>query len=139
MPFLRGRSKNKRSPYNEPLSEIDAEEIIEQLGLYEPEEKPISRSVKPSEMNMSSNSIYIKPHKLTGLADVPFIVEELDRGNIILLDISKFNDGREQSRLELRRVVERLRGETRGIQSEMALIGKDYIVVTPRYVKIASS
>ncbi len=139
MPFFRGRTKTKQPPYNEPLSEIDAEEIIEQLGLYEPDEKPMKSTVQQHEMAPAMNSIYIKPHKLTGLSDVPFIVEELDRGNIILLDISKFNDGREQSRLELRRVVERLRGETRGIQSEMALIGKDYIVVTPRYVKIASS
>ena len=136
MPLFRGRSKNKQPPYNTPLSDIDAEEIIEQLGLYEQDEKPAK---KVASQVMTDSSIYIRPHKLSGLADVPFIVGELDRGNIILLDISKFNDGREQSRLELRRVVERLRGETRSIQSEMALIGKDYILVTPRQVKIASS
>ena len=78
--------------------------------------------------------IFIRTRKLESLADVPEIVSEIRSGNIVLLDISRLNDGNDQSHLELRRIIERIRGETRGYQAEIALVNDGCMIVTPSFV-----
>ncbi len=78
--------------------------------------------------------IFIKSKKLESLADVPFVVNEIRDGNIVLLDISRLNDGNDQTHLELRRIIERIRGETRSYLAEIALINDSCMIVTPSFV-----
>jgi len=78
--------------------------------------------------------IFIRTRKLESLADVPEIVSEIKNGNIVLLDISRLNDGNDQTHLELRRIIERIRGETRGYQAEIALVNDGCMIVTPSFV-----
>ncbi|MFW9809220.1 MAG: cell division protein SepF [Candidatus Thorarchaeota archaeon] len=78
--------------------------------------------------------IFIKSKKLESLADVPFVVNEIRDGNIVLLDISRLNDGNDQTHLELRRIIERIRGETRGYLAEIALVNDECMIVTPSFV-----
>jgi SepF-like predicted cell division protein (DUF552 family) len=78
--------------------------------------------------------IFIRTRKLESLADVPEIVTEVRSGNIVLLDISRLNDGNDQTHLELRRIIERIRGETRGYQAEIALVNDGCMIVTPSFV-----
>jgi len=79
--------------------------------------------------------IFIRSRRLRSLDDVPFVVNEIRNGNIVLLDITQLNDGREQSYLELKRIIERIRGETRGYQADIALLNDSCLVVTPSFVK----
>ncbi len=78
--------------------------------------------------------IFIKSKKLESLADVPFVVNEIRDGNIVLLDISRLNDGNDQTHLELRRIIERIRGETRSYLAEIALVNDSCMIVTPSFV-----
>ena len=67
---------------------------------------------------------------------MPYVVEEIKDGNIVLLDISRLNDGNDQSHLELRRIIERIRGATRGYQSDIALVNDGCMIITPSFVKL---
>ncbi len=78
--------------------------------------------------------VFIKSKKLESLADVPFVVNEIRDGNIVLLDISRLNDGNDQTHLELRRIIERIRGETRSYMADIALINDSCMIVTPSFV-----
>jgi len=78
--------------------------------------------------------VFIKSKKLESLADVPDVVNEIRDGNIVLLDISRLNDGNDQTHLELRRIIERIRGETRSYSAEIALINDGCMIVTPSFV-----
>ncbi len=82
--------------------------------------------------------IIVRSRKLSSLEDVTAIVTEVREGNIILLDITKLNNGREQCRLELKRIIERIRGETRGFRADLALVNDDCIIVTPPFVRMGS-
>jgi SepF-like predicted cell division protein (DUF552 family) len=45
------------------------------------------------------------------------------------------NDGKEQSHLELKRIIERIRGETRSYSADIALVNDNCVIVTPWFVK----
>ncbi len=81
-------------------------------------------------------AIFIRSKRLESLDDVPYVVNEVRAGNIVLLDISALNNGREQSRLELKRIIERIRGETRCFRADMALVNDNCVIVTPPFVKM---
>ncbi len=81
-------------------------------------------------------TIFVRSKKLESLADVPFVVDEIKGGNIVLLDISGLNDGNEQTHLELRRIIERIRGATRGYEADIALVNDGCMIVTPSFVKL---
>jgi SepF-like predicted cell division protein (DUF552 family) len=80
-------------------------------------------------------SIFVRSKKLASLEDVPFIVNQIRQGNIVLLDISRLNDGKEKTHLELKRIIERIRGETRGYQADIALVNDTCVIVAPSFVK----
>ncbi|NHI83917.1 MAG: cell division protein SepF [Candidatus Thorarchaeota archaeon] len=81
------------------------------------------------------DSIFIRSKRLESLEDVHYIVDQIREGNIVLLDISSLNDGQEQRYLELKRIVERIRGATRGYQADIALVNDGCIIVTPSFVR----
>ncbi|MHA2044699.1 MAG: cell division protein SepF [Candidatus Thorarchaeota archaeon] len=65
---------------------------------------------------------------------MPYVTNEIREGNIVLLDISRLNDGNDQTHLELRRIIERIRGETRGYMADIALVNDDCMIVAPSFV-----
>ncbi|MFW9908946.1 MAG: cell division protein SepF [Candidatus Thorarchaeota archaeon] len=79
--------------------------------------------------------IFVRSKSLVSLDDVPFVVDQIRNGNIVLLDISRLNDGREQTHLELKRIIERIRGETRGYRADIALVNESCVIVTPQFVR----
>jgi SepF-like predicted cell division protein (DUF552 family) len=46
------------------------------------------------------------------------------------------NDGNEQTHIELRRIIERIRGATKGYQADIALVNDGCMIVTPAFVKL---
>jgi SepF-like predicted cell division protein (DUF552 family) len=82
------------------------------------------------------DAIFIRSRKLESLDDVPFIVNQIRDGNIVLLDITELNTGTDQTHLELKRIIERVRGETRTYGADIALVNDRCLIVTPNFVKI---
>ncbi len=81
------------------------------------------------------DEIFIRSKSLMSLDDVPFIVDHIRNGNIVLLDIKRLNDGREQTHLELKRIIERIRGETRSYRADIALVNESTVIVAPSFVR----
>lgn len=108
------------------------------LGVFSPaagrattEASPLLELKRLSELEQ----IFVRSKKLESLADVPSVISEIRDGNIVLLDISRLNDGSERTHLELRRIIERIRGETRGYRAEIALVNDECMIVTPHFVR----
>lgn len=82
------------------------------------------------------DAIFVRSKRLESLEDVHYIVEQIREGNIVLLDISALNDGQEQRYLELKRIVERIRGATKGYLADIALVNDGCIIVAPSFVRL---
>jgi SepF-like predicted cell division protein (DUF552 family) len=81
-------------------------------------------------------AIFVRSKRLESLEDVPYVVNQIRDGNIVLLDISRLNDGKEQTHLELKRIIERIRGETRTYQADIALVNDSCVIVAPSFVRL---
>ncbi len=106
------------------------------LGIFSPvpdapESDPIHEYTRLAELEQ----IFVRSKSLESLDDVPFVVDQIRNGNIVLLDISRLNDGRDQTHLELKRIIERIRGETRSYRADLALVNDNCVIVTPPFVK----
>ncbi|MFW9798380.1 MAG: cell division protein SepF [Candidatus Thorarchaeota archaeon] len=129
------RSLFKRVRKTDASDESTVQRTLPSLGLF----APVSESRKTDPHHdikrlAELEQIFIRTRKLESLADVPEIVGEIRNGNIVLLDISRLNDGNDQTHLELKRIIERIRGETRGYQAEIALVNDGCMIVTPSFV-----
>ncbi|RDE16560.1 MAG: hypothetical protein C4K47_01585 [Candidatus Thorarchaeota archaeon] len=106
------------------------------LGIFSPVSSPSESEVLQDFKKLCElDAIYIRSKRLESLDDVPFVVNEIREGTIVLLDISRLNDGKEQGHLELKRIIERIRGETRGFGAEIALVNDNCVIVTPSFVR----
>jgi len=129
------RSLFRRKKRAESSDEDTVQRTLPSLGLF----APVSESKQSDPQHdikrlAELEQIFIRTRKLESLADVPEIVGEIRNGNIVLLDISRLNDGNDQTHLELKRIIERIRGETRGYQAEIALVNDGCMIVTPSFV-----
>ena len=132
MRFLFRRKQN-----DEVSTETSIRRTRPSLGVFSPvvetsQPDPRKELKKLSELE----TIFVRSKKLESLADVPFVVDEIKGGNIVLLDISGLNDGNEQTHLELRRIIERIRGATIGYEADIALVNDACMIVTPAFVKL---
>ena len=129
------RSLFRRKKSSDSSDETAVQRTLPSLGLF----APVSESKRADPHHdmkrlAELEQIFIRTRKLESLADVPEIVSEIRNGNIVLLDISRLNDGNDQTHLELRRIIERIRGETRGYEAEIALVNDGCMIVTPSFV-----
>ena len=133
MPKLRSLFRRKQN--TDSSEEKTVQRTLPSLGLFSPVSEARQSNPQYEIKRLAElEEIFIRTRKLESLADVPEIVNEIRNGNIVLLDISKLNDGNDQTHLELRRIIERIRGETRGYQAEIALVNDDAMIVTPSFV-----
>jgi SepF-like predicted cell division protein (DUF552 family) len=129
------RSLFRRKQNTDSSEEKTVQRTLPSLGLFSPVSEARQSNPQYEIKRLAElEEIFIRTRKLESLADVPEIVNEIRNGNIVLLDISKLNDGNDQTHLELRRIIERIRGETRGYQAEIALVNDDAMIVTPSFV-----
>ena len=133
LPF---RKKDDNDKQNDS---VETESTYNGLGLFSPVLDPIKTIEDHNWKHLNElEMILITSKKLTSLEDVTSVVNEIRDGNIVLLDITRLNNGREQCRLELKRIIERIRGETRGFRADLALVNNDCIIVTPPFVRMGS-
>ncbi|MFW9907556.1 MAG: cell division protein SepF [Candidatus Thorarchaeota archaeon] len=131
------RSLFRRKQNDEPSQEISARRVFPSLGVFSPATDTTGPDPHQELRKLSElESIFVRSKKLESLADVPYVVDEIKEGNIVLLDISSLNDGNEHTHLELRRIIERIKSATKGYQSDIALINDGCMIVTPAFVKL---
>jgi SepF-like predicted cell division protein (DUF552 family) len=131
------RSLFRRKQNDELSKEITTGRIYPSLGVFSPVKETSEPNPRQELKRLGElESIFVRSKKLESLADVPYVVEEIKEGNIVLLDISNLNDGNEQTHIELRRIIERIRGATKGYQADIALVNDGCMIVTPAFVKI---
>ncbi|MHA1963651.1 MAG: cell division protein SepF [Candidatus Thorarchaeota archaeon] len=129
------RSLFRRKRNTEPSEKKTIQRTLLGLGLFGPASESKKTDPRHDIKRLEElEQIFIRTKKLESLADVPEIVNEIRIGNIVLLDISRLNDGNDQTHLELRRIIERIRGETRGYDAEIALVNDGCMIVTPSFV-----
>lgn len=133
MIFGRGRRKEAAKAEG---SIIDPHARCE-LGVFSPaldatEPEPVKQCRRLSELD----AIFIRSKRLDSLDDVPFVVNEIREGNIVLLDITRLNNGTPQTYLELKRIIERIRGETRCYAADIAIVNDSCVIVSPSFVKL---
>jgi SepF-like predicted cell division protein (DUF552 family) len=131
------RSIFRRKQNDERFNEISTGITHHSLGVFSPA-TDVSQPNPHQELRRLSEleTIFIRSKKLESLADVPYVVDEIKEGNIVLLDISSLNNGNEQTHLELRRIIERIKGATKGYQADLALVNDACMIVTPSFVKL---
>ena len=132
MRFLRRKGQNQESD-----DKGTHDNSYSSLGIFSPvgestEPDPVFQCKRLAELD----SIFIRSKRLDSLDDVPFIVNQIREGNIVLLDITRLNDGHDQTHLELKRIIERIRGETRSYRADIALVNESCVIVTPSFVKL---
>ncbi|MBN2230918.1 MAG: cell division protein SepF [Candidatus Thorarchaeota archaeon] len=131
------RSLFRRKQSDKSSDEQNIGRTIPSLGVFSPvveetQPNPHQELRKLSELE----AIFVRSKKVESLADVPYVVDEIKEGNIVLLDISCLNDGSEQTHIELRRIIERIKGATKSYHSDIALVNDDCMIVTPAFVRL---
>lgn len=131
------RSLFRRKQTDEQSDEISTKTYHHNLGVFSPATE-VSQPDPHEELRKLGEleSIFIRSKKLESLADVPYVVDEIKEGNIVLLDITSLNNGNEHTHLELRRIIERIKGATKGYQADVALVNDGCMIVTPSFVKL---
>lgn len=76
---------------------------------------------------------YVKPISLQSDSDTAMAVDELKKGNIVLLNIADL--GRRNA-LKLRDMVSTIRSQVESIDGDIARISADRVILTPSRVKI---
>ena len=76
---------------------------------------------------------YVKPISLQGEEDTTMAIEELKKGNFILLNIGDLS---KRNAIKLRDLVGAIRSSVNEIDGDIARISHDRVLVTPSKVKI---
>ncbi len=133
MRFSFRRKDQKQNPSDKPVTTPP----LSRLGIFSPAAGTLSEPdpIRECKRLADLESIFVRSKRLESLEDVSFIVNQVRDGNIILLDISRLNVDKEQAQLELKRIIERIRGETRSYRADIALVNEGCVIVTPSFVK----
>ncbi len=76
---------------------------------------------------------YVKPYSLQRDTDAQAVIEEVKKGNIVLLNIADLS---KRNAMKLRELISTIRNEVQGIDGDMARVSSDRVLVTPSRVKI---
>lgn len=112
----------KKKPAKREVSEAEAE-----VPVLEVSETPEARGVGEIE------PIYVKSMDLNSIVDVQRAANELQSGNIAILNISPLMD---EDPEELKRAIDQLRGISEGMGGDIGRLSESKVIATPRFVRI---
>lgn len=121
MEKLKGIFTKKKSAKRE-TSEVEAE-----VPVLEVSETPEARGVGEIE------PIYVKSMDLNSIVDIQRAANELQNGNIAILNISPLMD---EDPEELKRAIDQLRGITEGMGGDIGRLSESKVIATPKFVRI---
>jgi SepF-like predicted cell division protein (DUF552 family) len=102
----------------------------------DPKAQGFVKSLKISGKNRNDRRILLKSLPMASLDQIPLFIEELQNGNILVLNTEPMSHTKAQV-VDRQRAIDQIRGACREIGGEVAQLGESYyIVVTPPSVKI---
>ncbi len=113
MGFLDGIFGGKRE-------EPDIEEFLNSLG-------------EEEEVEEEEAERYVKPLSLTSVQDYDKVMAEINKGNIVLLNIRPLST---RNAVGLKEVVSRIKESVVGMGGDIARITEFYVLITPPGIKI---
>ena len=87
----------------------------------------------PSASFSEIEPIYIKSAELQSLIDVQDVANELQEGNIVIVDITPMMD---EDPAELKRAVDQLKGICQGMGGDVGRLSETKVIATPKFVRI---
>jgi SepF-like predicted cell division protein (DUF552 family) len=102
-------------------------EVREEIPVIEITETPTPRGLGEIE------PILIKSMDLQSVIDVQDIANELQDGNVVIVDITPMLD---EDPAELKRAVDQLKGISQGIGGDVGRLSESKIIATPKFVRI---
>ena len=106
--------------FSQKSDDADIEEFLNNLD------------VKEEDMYENADA-YVKPIALTQEKDAQMVVEEVKKGNIVLLNIG---DLAKRNAIKLRELISTIRDATQQVDGDIARISIDRVLITPARVKI---
>ncbi|MFH1256723.1 MAG: cell division protein SepF [Candidatus Diapherotrites archaeon] len=103
--------------------ELDIEEFLNNLDVEE-------------EAMYEDADAYVKPLSLQTDADKDLVIEELKKGNVILLNIADLS---KRNQMKLRELINQIKGTVHDINGDIARISQERVIITPQRVKIIKS
>ncbi len=104
-------------------------------GKKEEEDLNLDEILREAEMEeeVVEAKMYVRPMQLASSSDYDAVVSELEKGNIVLLNIRPMAG---RSAMGVREVVSKLKEYVTSIGGDIARLSEYYIIVTPAGVKI---
>ncbi len=102
-------------------------EVRDEIPVIEITETPTPRGLGEIE------PILIKSMDLQSVIDVQDIANELQDGNVVIVDITPMLD---EDPAELKRAVDQLKGISQGIGGDVGRLSESKIIATPKFVRI---
>ncbi len=90
-------------------------------------------SLEEGEEVLEEAKMYVKPLQLTSSKDYDAVVQELEKGNIVLLNIRPLAA---KNAVLVKEVVSKLKEHVQGIGGDIARITEYHLLVTPSGVRI---
>lgn len=103
---------------------IDVDEFLDTLG------------VENEDLLVEEADMWVKSYILESGEDVSAIGDDLDRGNIIILNVEPLY---KRNQVKLKQVVSRIKEHSQSIDGDIARLSEYKILLTPRSVKVAKT
>jgi SepF-like predicted cell division protein (DUF552 family) len=123
MGFLQ-KFKGKLSGGAEDDGEFDVDEFLDKLG------------IENEDLLVEEANMWVKPYMLEDAEDIPSIGEDLDKGNIVILNIEPLY---KRNTIKLRQAVSQIKGHAQNIDGDIARLSEFKLLLTPAGVKVAKS
>lgn len=117
-------NKFKGKLSGESEEEIDIDEFLDTLG------------VENEDLLVEEADMWVKPYVLEDLEDVAAIDGDLDKGNIVILNVEPLL---KRNRIKLKQAISRIKEHATEIDGDIARLSEYKLLVTPKGVKVAKS
>ncbi len=101
---------------------IDVDEFLDTLG------------IENDDLLVEEADMWVRPYILEDTEDVAAIGDDLDKGNIVILNVEPLY---KRNAIKLKQAVSRIKDHARGIDGDIARLSEYKLLLTPRGVKVA--
>ena len=103
---------------------IDVDEFLDTLG------------IENEDLLVEEADMWVRPYILEDTEDVAAISEDLDKGNIVILNVEPLY---KRNTIKLKQAVSRIKEHSRGIDGDIARLSEYKLLLTPSGVKVAKT
>ena len=121
MPGLLKRFTKKLGSSEE---DIDIEEYLDTLG------------VEEEDIMEEEADVWVKPYILEDTVDVTAINDDINNGNVVLLNIEPLY---KRNSIKLKQAISEIKGNIRTVDGDIARLSEFKLLITPRGMKVAKT